>query len=144
MENSIGLLESWEHWCLWTHCLVKCETNRSYWKWGSYYDCIFTIIYVSPTKMVTVNKHISCFLHAKRDPATWHRCHNYTSLKLFYKRQGELVWYFFRWTNEKILQLQWKHLKYCIIICHNFHAIFHVLKVAPMLCSLLQGMIIWE
>lgn len=110
--------------------------NRSHWKWGSCYDSIFTIIYVSPTKMVTVKQTHPMFSHAKRDTATWYRCHNYTGLKLFYKRQGEFFIFFGGGGDPvaewKILQLQWKHLKYCIVICHNFHAIFHKLKAAPM------------
>lgn len=154
--NSMGFLGSWNGRCLCTNMLVKCETNRSYWNTGSCYTCIFTVTYMSPTKMVTVKQTHPMFLHAKRDTTTWNKSHNYTSLKLFlffvfcYKRWGELLSYFrvTLWEIEKKkLQLQWKHLKYCIVYCivnchyNILHAIFHVL---PCQCSLLQGIIIWE
>lgn len=152
----MGFLGSWNGRCLCTNMLVKCETNRSYWNTGSCYTCIFTVTYMSPTKMVTVKQTHPMFLHAKRDTTTWNKSHNYTSLKLFlffvfcYKRWGELLSYFrvTLWEIEKKkLQLQWKHLKYCIVYCivnchyNILHAIFPVL---PCQCSLLQGIIIWE
>lgn len=59
----------------------------------------------------------------------------YESEAVLQKTRGTSLIFFLgdqKWENEKILQLQWKHLKYYIIICHNFHAIFHVLKAAPM------------
>lgn len=50
-----------------TNLVVECEANRSYLNTGTCYICIFTVTYMSPTKMVTVKKTHSMVLHAKRD-----------------------------------------------------------------------------
>lgn len=145
--NSMGFLGSWNGRCLCTNMLVKCETNRSYWNTGSCYTCIFTVTYMSPTKMVTVKQTHPMFLHAKRDTTTWNKSHNYTSLKLFlfFVTKDEVNYsHIFGWHCGKLRKKNcncngniWNTVLYTVLltVTTTFYMPFFMYPHANVLCS---------